>query len=263
MRPIIVVPSYPRVPEDRIKGWNTDNVGVPAPYLEALRRAGGIESIVMTEALDDDAVDQILDRTDGVLLLGGGDLDPATYGADRATEKIYGVSAHRDTTELDLVRAAVARGMPVLAICRGHQVLNVALGGALDQHIPDRAGVSEHGRPGVAGGGLEHKVQIESGTRLANVLGADHVVAAVTTTRRSRHPVTGCGSSRVRRTGSSRVPSSPTPAARGSSVCSGTPRTPRPRTRHSRGSSTSSCARPPADRVQRLWRQQTGLRAGC
>ncbi len=178
MRPIIVVPSYPRVPEDRIKGWNTDNVGVPAPYLEALRRAGGIESIVMTEALDDDAVDQILDRTDGVLLLGGGDLDPATYGADRATEKIYGVSSHRDTTELDLVRAAVARGMPVLAICRGHQVLNVALGGTLDQHIPDRDGVSEHGRPGVAGGGLEHKVQIESGTRLASALGADRVVAS-------------------------------------------------------------------------------------
>jgi putative glutamine amidotransferase len=178
MRPIIVVPSYPRVPEHRIKGWNTDNVGVPSPYLEALRRAGGIESIVMTEALDADAVDQILHRTDGVLLLGGGDLDPATYGADRATEKIFGVSAHRDTTELDLVRAAVARGMPVLAICRGHQVLNVALGGALDQHIPDRDGVSEHGRPGAAGGGLEHKVRVESGTRLANALGADRVVAS-------------------------------------------------------------------------------------
>ena len=177
MRPIIAVPSYPRVPERRIRGWNADNVGVPAPYLEALRRAGGIESIVMTESLDEDAVEQILDRADAMLLLGGGDLDPSTYGADPTTEKIYGLSADRDRTELDLTRAAVARGMPVLAICRGHQVLNVALGGTLDQHIPDRDGVWEHGRPG-GGGGLEHKVQIESGTRLARALGADRVVAS-------------------------------------------------------------------------------------
>jgi putative glutamine amidotransferase len=178
MRPIIAVPSYPRVPERRIKGWNADNVGVPAPYLEALRRAGGIEWVVMTESLDQDAVGEILDRAHALLLLGGGDLDPSTYGAEPTTEKIYGVSAHRDTSELDLTRAAVARGVPVLGICRGHQVVNVALGGVLDQHIPERDGVSEHGRPGVGGGGLEHEVEVERGTRLADALGADRVVAS-------------------------------------------------------------------------------------
>jgi len=177
-RPLIAVPSYPRIPEHRIKGWNTDNVGVPAPYLEALRRAGAIEAIVMTESLDEEAIERVLDRFDGLLLLGGGDLDPSTYRADPTTEKIYGVSAQRDTSELDLTRTAVARGMPVLAICRGHQVLNVALGGTLDQHIPDRDGVSEHGAPGVPGGALEHKVQIEAGTRLADALGTDQVVAS-------------------------------------------------------------------------------------
>jgi putative glutamine amidotransferase len=166
-RPLIAVPSYPRIPERRIRGWNADNVGVPVPYLEALRRAGGLEAVVMTEPLDADELEDSLDRFDGMLLLGGGDLDPATYRAERATEKIYGVHAPRDTSELALVQRAVDRGMPILAICRGHQVLNVALGGVLDQHIPDRRDVGEHGEPGRAGGASVQDVEIVPGTRLA------------------------------------------------------------------------------------------------
>ncbi len=172
-RPLIVVPSYPRVPEEKIKGWNADNVGVPAPYVEALRRAGGLEAIVVTEPLDADELEDSLDRFDGMLLLGGGDLDPATYGAKRTTDAIYGVRESRDTSELALVRAAIERGMPVLGICRGHQVLNVALGGTLEQHIPDRLGTGEHGTPGVAGGGYRHDVTVEPGTRLAAAMGAE------------------------------------------------------------------------------------------
>jgi putative glutamine amidotransferase len=170
-RPLIAVPSYPRIAQGKIKGWNADNVGVPVPYVDALRRAGGLEAVVMTEPLDADELEDSLDRFDGLLLLGGGDLDPTTYGAERTTEKIYGVHAPRDTSELALARAAVARGMPLLAICRGHQVLNAALGGTLDQHIPDRDGVEEHGAPGQPGGAFEHDVDIDGGTRLSAAMG--------------------------------------------------------------------------------------------
>jgi putative glutamine amidotransferase len=177
MRPVVLVPSYPRIPQGRIKGWNEENVGVPAPYLDALRRSGAIESIVMTEELDSDAIDRLLGVVDALLLLGGGDLDPSTYAAKRTTDRIYGVSAHRDTTELDLVRAAVHRGMPTLGICRGHQILNVALGGTLDQHIPDREGVTEHGRPGEDDAGLEHEIDVVAGTRLARAAASTRVTA--------------------------------------------------------------------------------------
>jgi len=177
-RPVVAVPSYPRLDQARIDGWHTDGVGVPVGYLEALRRAGGIEAVVMTEALDDDMVEQIVDGCDGLLLLGGGDLDPTTYGADGSHGRVYGVDEPRDTSELALTRAAVARGMPVLAVCRGHQVLNVAFGGTLDQHIPDRDGVTEHGRPGVAGGALEHEVEVEGDTRLAAALGTRRAIVS-------------------------------------------------------------------------------------
>ena len=75
---------------------------------------------------------------------------------------MYGVHAPRDTSELGLTRDAIERGMPVLAICRGHQVLNVALGRTLDQHIPDRDGVEEHGTPGKLGGARVHDVDIDA-----------------------------------------------------------------------------------------------------
>jgi putative glutamine amidotransferase len=168
-RPLIAVPSYPRIPEARITGWHYDNVGVPVPYVEALRRAGGLEAVVMTEPLDTDDLEESLDRFDGVLLLGGGDLDPSTYGGAPA-EKVYGVHEPRDRSELALTRDAIDRGMPVLAICRGHQVLNVALGGTLDQHIPDRDGVEEHGAPGTPGGAHVHDVDIDAGTLLAEAM---------------------------------------------------------------------------------------------
>jgi putative glutamine amidotransferase len=170
-RPLIAVPSYPRVAEARITGWNHDAVGVPVAYVEALRRAGGLEAVVMTEPLDADELEDSLDRFDGVLLLGGGDLDPTTYGAERTTEAIYGVHEPRDTSELALTRAAIARGMPILAICRGHQVLNVTLGGTLEQHIPARSGIEEHGVPGKPGGAHVHDIDIDAGTRLAAAMG--------------------------------------------------------------------------------------------
>jgi len=116
---------------------------------------------------------EVLERFDGLLLMGGGDLHPEEYGQERRDE-IYGVIPHRDRFELALARAAVDRRLPTLAICRGHQVLNVALGGSLDQHITDRDGVLPHGKPGVPGGSTVHDIELEPGSRLAAAMGVTH-----------------------------------------------------------------------------------------
>lgn len=172
MKPLIAVPAYP-VEEGRVKGWEKPGVAAPTPYVEALHRAGALEAILMPVAIDDTDAGEILDRFDGLLLLGGGDLRPEEYGQE-PQEAVYGVVPHRDRFEIALARAAVARGLPTLAICRGHQVLNVALGGSLDQHIADRAGLVAHGKPGVPGGSSVHAVELEPGSRLAEAMGVRH-----------------------------------------------------------------------------------------
>jgi putative glutamine amidotransferase len=125
----------------------------------------------MPDELDEREAADLLTRFDGLLLLGGGDLDPETYGQARA-EEVYGVIARRDGFELPLVHAALDAGLPTLAICRGHQVLNVALGGTLDQHITSRGTAVGHGLPGVEGGATMHSVRVQHGSRLASAFGA-------------------------------------------------------------------------------------------
>jgi putative glutamine amidotransferase len=166
--PLIAVPAY-LVRSGRVEGWATSAVATPETYLTALRRAGARGAVVMPDDLGEDEADQLLDRFDGLLLIGGGDLDPESYGQPRE-QQVYGVIARRDGFELPLVRAAVARRMPTLAICRGHQVLNVALGGTLQQHVISRD--VPHGVPGVAGGSIMHSVRVQDGSRLATTLGA-------------------------------------------------------------------------------------------
>jgi putative glutamine amidotransferase len=166
--PLVAVPAY-LVRSGRVEGWATSAVAVPETYLAALSRAGARGAVVMPDELGEGEADEVLDRFDGLLLIGGGDLDPESYGQPRE-QQVYGVIARRDGFELPLVRAAVARRMPTLAICRGHQVLNVALGGTLEQHIV--SGDVLHGVPGVAGGSSTHPVRVRDGSRLAGALGA-------------------------------------------------------------------------------------------
>jgi putative glutamine amidotransferase len=168
--PLIAIPAYPLVKAGRIKGWEDAGVAVPARYVSALRRAGGQEAILLPTELDEAGAGALLARFDGLLLLGGGDLDPHTY-CEEPNTRVYGVNATRDECELVLTRVAVARGLPVLAICRGHQVLDVALGGSLDQHITGREGLLEHGVPGVESGARLHEVDVEPGSRLADAMG--------------------------------------------------------------------------------------------
>jgi putative glutamine amidotransferase len=168
-RPLIAVPAYP-VKAGRVQGWEKPGVAAPAPYVEALQRAGGQEAILMPVAIDDAGAGHVLERFDGLLLIGGGDLHPAEYGQERRDE-VYGVIPHRDRFELALARAAVDRRLPTLAICRGHQVLNVALDGSLDQHITGRDGLLDHGKPGVEGGASVHDIELDPGSRLADAMG--------------------------------------------------------------------------------------------
>ena len=169
-KPLVAVPAYP-VPSGRIEGWIDAGVAVPQPYVDALKRSGAQEAILMPEEISPAEAVDLLDHFDALLLLGGGDLDPATYG-EPTDEHNYGMIHERDAFELALARAAIDRGLPTLAICRGAQVLNVLLGGSLDQHITGREVLLGHGIPGVEGGATLHELEIDAGSRLGKAMGA-------------------------------------------------------------------------------------------
>ena len=117
-----------------------------------------------------EGVEETLDALDGIIFSGGADLDPATYGAE-AHPATNGIRPERDGAELRLLEAALERDMPVLAVCRGSQVLNVARGGDLVQHLPDVVGNDQHKvTPGVFS---DHDVETAAGTRLNELVG-DH-----------------------------------------------------------------------------------------
>ncbi len=175
-RPLIGITTYPPSQAGRY--------GLPQEYVASVRRAGG-EPVLVPPGTVDDPIDvaTLLDRLDGVVLAGGGDLDPATYhGAPHETT--YALHEGRDRDELALVRALLDRHVPTLAICRGSQVLNVALGGTLVPHLPDVV-------PGPAAGGVLHRIEppepqasasptphdvrVEPGSDLAEVLGTTTV----------------------------------------------------------------------------------------
>jgi putative glutamine amidotransferase len=169
-KPLVAVPAYPVVP-GRIEGWRDAGIAVPEPYLAALKRAGAQEAVLMPEPISAADAGDLLDHFDGLLMLGGPDLDPETYGQED-DGYTYGVSHVRDSFELTLLRIAIDRAMPTLAICRGAQVLNVLLGGTLDQHITGRDGLVAHGIPGVEGGAALHDLDIDAGSKLAAAMGA-------------------------------------------------------------------------------------------
>ncbi len=161
-RPLIAVVGYHLAP-GRVTRWPDGGYGVPRPYLDALRRAGARTLIVSPGETNDPA--EILEPFDGLMLVGGGDVDPALYGAKPDAEHTYGVEPDRDRLEIDLLLAADRLRMPTLAICRGMQIMNVAFGGTLRQHLPDVPGMLEHGVP-VADTISTHDVTPVRGSRL-------------------------------------------------------------------------------------------------
>jgi putative glutamine amidotransferase len=162
-RPLIGITTY--VTPAKWSYWELEAALVPADYVRAVQRAGGRALLVPPS---DDGVEETLEAVDGLIFSGGSDLDPDLYGQDAHAET-FGIVRNRDAAELALLEGALERDMPVLAICRGSQVLNVARGGDLVQHLPDVVGDEKHKHtPGTF---ADHDVVVEDGTRLASVLG--------------------------------------------------------------------------------------------
>jgi putative glutamine amidotransferase len=169
MRPLIAVTGVPIV-AGGVLGWRQGAVACTAAYLEALHRAGAVGAVLMPEALARETASARLERFDGLLLVGGGDVDPARYGQE-ARPEVANVNPARDSFEIPLVQAAIDAALPTLAICRGAQVLNVALGGTLHQHISDREDLLAH--RSAEGDGLLHAVRVQPGSRVAKAMQAE------------------------------------------------------------------------------------------
>jgi len=147
---------------------------LPQRYLEAVRRAGGEPVVVDPNGGD---VETVVERGDALVLTGGPDIDPAFYG-ERPHPKTYGVDTAADMFETELARVAIERRLPTLAICRGLQIVNVAFGGTLYQHIPEEPGVDPHGRPGEAGGETRQAIEVDADSLLASAMGETRVVGS-------------------------------------------------------------------------------------
>ena len=152
---------------------NTSRVRLTAAYVSALESAGLIPLIVPPLS-GADAASAVLDSVAGLVLTGGEDVDPARYGEKRH-EKVLSVSAARDTTETALIKAAQERGMPVLAICRGIQILNVALGGSLVQDIASQCETKIEHDESSARNSRTHQVSVEPGSLIAKAMGTEHL----------------------------------------------------------------------------------------
>src|SRR3954470_18150695 len=166
--PLGAITGYHLVP-GRVTGWSAGGFGIPDRYVSALQRAG-LRPCILTSP-DPASGAEILEPFAGLLPVGGGAVEPARYG-EGAHARIYGVEPDRDALEIKLAGAAMDTGIPVFAICRGMQILNVAMGGTLHQHLDDLTGMLEHGAP-VGGVSALHRVRVASGTRLAKASGGD------------------------------------------------------------------------------------------
>jgi gamma-glutamyl-gamma-aminobutyrate hydrolase PuuD len=158
----------------RTEKWPyTGAAALPYSYVDAVLRAGG-QPVIVNDARDPK---ELLARVDAVVLTGGPDVDPSRYG-ETAHPSVYGVDSAADDFECAVAEAALVRSVPTLAICRGIQVLNVARGGTLYQHIPDDPGVPRHGEPGVAGGARRHEVTLAADSLISEVMDTTRVTAS-------------------------------------------------------------------------------------
>src|SRR2546423_9273744 len=172
-KPVVGITTY--LTPARGGVWEMAAALIPYEYVRAVEEAGGRALLVPPS---EDGVEETLDAVDGLVFSGGSDLDPELYGQE-AHPQTDGVVAERDRAELKLLEAALARDMPVLAICRGSQVLNVARGGDLVQHLPDVVGDEKHKHTPCTV--ADDDGTLQPGARLAEVLGAGAAA-------KSRHP---------------------------------------------------------------------------
>jgi gamma-glutamyl-gamma-aminobutyrate hydrolase PuuD len=164
-RPVIGLTAYTE--QVRYLGWDVEASLLPSTYVDAIIRSGGVP--VLLPPVDGGA-DAVISTLGGLVLAGGGDVDAAQYG-EVAHQANYGVRPARDAFELALLRAALDCDLPMLMVCRGMQLLNVAFGGSLTQHLPDVVGHEGHRpQPGVFG---PVQVRLAAESRVGMILGTD------------------------------------------------------------------------------------------
>ena len=167
VRPVLGLTGYLQRAKSGV--WDVPMTLLPAVYVEGVTSAGGIAMELPPQAVDDLTVERVLNGLDGLVLTGGPDVDPASYGHDKHPATDEPPPRLRDAWEFALLRGALTRGLPVLGICRGAQVLNVALGGTLHQHLPDVVGHTGH----QLGNAVFNTslIRTEAGTRVAALVG--------------------------------------------------------------------------------------------
>ena len=165
-RPVIGLSTY--VEPARWGAWEVPAALLHEWYVDAVREGGGRAVLLPPDSTDAD----VLDRLDGLILIGGADVGPANYGAE-PHPTVDAPRVERDAGELLLCRAAMERDMPLLGICRGMQVMAVAHGGSLIQDLPDAGfGLVHRERPGTF---TEHPVTLAEGSRIAGIYGAEQI----------------------------------------------------------------------------------------
>jgi len=160
--------------------WDQAAALLPMSYVEAVQRAGGVALILPPDTHLEAEPEDVLELLDGLMLAGGADIDPGSYGHQRHPLTVETVPA-RDTFEVALTRAAIERDLPVLGICRGMQLINVALGGTLIQDLPEHVGHEHHRRVLGSFDGADHDVVLLDGSL------AQHAAGELAHTTKSHH----------------------------------------------------------------------------
>jgi len=171
-KPLIGITTYGRFEKDLTTPQYDTLYIAPEPYVESIQRAGGVP-VLLPPCIDDWS--EVLEAIDGVILTGGADLNPATYGGDTHHPALTRLDDERDRSELELARCLEQEGRkPVLCICRGFELINVAFGGTLHEHIDDHPGQTPH--RDADGGWVLHANQVNAGSRLAEAMQSTEVI---------------------------------------------------------------------------------------
>jgi putative glutamine amidotransferase len=151
--------------------WDQQAALLPRNYVEAVQSAGGLAVMIPPDPVLVEEPGEALELLDGLVLAGGADIDPGSYGQP-CHEETVGTVPERDVFEIALVHAAIERELPVLGICRGMQLINVAYGGTLIQHLPERFGHHEHCRVAGSFDDADHEVHLVAGSLVERIVGA-------------------------------------------------------------------------------------------